>query len=112
MYTAQAPPRPVHRQFPGGPPLAGLAITSTVLFLTGLIASTAMAGKAFPSPFDSAASILAYFHGHQDAITVLAIRPARNNAVEVTARPASGGPPGNWRWTGRDGAWVVYIMPP
>src|SRR5215469_8739408 len=34
------------------------------------------------------------------AITVLAIRPARNNAVEVTARPASGGPPGNWRWTG------------
>ena len=25
MYTAQAPPRTLHRQFPGGPPLAGLA---------------------------------------------------------------------------------------
>jgi len=72
MYTTQAPPRPVHRQFPGGPPLAGLAVTSTALFLTGLIASTAMAGKAFPSPFDSAASILAYFRGHQDAVTVSA----------------------------------------
>src|SRR5215468_7115327 len=46
------------------------------------------------------------------AITVLAIRPARNNAVEVTARPASGGPPGNWRWAGRGGAWVAYITPP
>ena len=23
MYTTQAPPRPAHRQFPGGPPLAG-----------------------------------------------------------------------------------------
>ena len=72
MYATQAPPRPVHRQFPGGPPLAGLAVTSTALFLAGLIASTAMAGTTFPSPFDSAASILAYFHGHQDAITVSA----------------------------------------
>jgi hypothetical protein len=72
MYATQAPPRPVHRQFPGGPPLAGLAITSTALFLAGLIASTAMAGKAFPSPFDSGASILAYFRGHQDAVTVSA----------------------------------------
>ena len=70
MYTTQAPPRPVHRQFPGGPPLAGLAVTSTALFLAGLIASTVMAGKAFPSPFDSAASILAYFRGHQDAVKV------------------------------------------
>ena len=70
MYTTQAPPRPVHRPFPGGPPLAGLAVTSTALFLAGLIASTVMAGKAFPSPFDSAASILAYFRGHQDAVKV------------------------------------------
>jgi len=72
MYTAQAPARPVHRQFPSGPPLAGLAITTTALFLAGLIASTAMAGKAFPSPFDPGASILAYFRGHQDAVTVSA----------------------------------------
>src|SRR6266487_924313 len=46
------------------------------------------------------------------AIAVLAISPARNNAVAVTARPASGGPPVNWRWTGRGGAWVVYINTP
>ena len=72
MYTAQAPARPVHRQFPSGPPLAGLAITTTALFLAGLIASTAMAGKAFPSPFDPGASILAYFRGHQDAVKVSA----------------------------------------
>jgi len=72
MYTTQAPPRPVHRQFPGGPPLAGLAVTSTALFLAGLIASTVMAGKAFPSPFDPGAGILAYFHGHQDAAKVSA----------------------------------------
>jgi hypothetical protein len=70
MYTTQAPPRPVHRQFPGGPPLAGLAVTATALFLAGLIASTAIAGKAFPSPFDSGASILAYFRDHQDAARV------------------------------------------
>ena len=37
MYTTEAPPRPMHRQFPGGPPLTGLAAVSTVLFLTGLI---------------------------------------------------------------------------
>jgi len=72
MYTTEAPPRPMHRQFPGGPPLTGLAAVSTVLFLTGLIASTAMAGATFPSPFDSGASILAYFHGHQDAVKVSA----------------------------------------
>ena len=70
MYTVQAPPRPVHRQFPGGPPLAGLAVTATVLFLTGLIASTAIAGAAFPSPTDQAGGILAYFRDHPDAVTV------------------------------------------
>jgi hypothetical protein len=70
MDTAQAPPRPVHRRFPGGPPLAGLAATSTALFLAGLIASTAMAGTTFSSPSDPAAGILAYFHDHPDAVTV------------------------------------------
>jgi hypothetical protein len=69
MYTTQAPPRPVHRQFPGGPPLASLAVTVTALFLAGLIASTALAGTAFPSPSDPAASILAYFRDHPDAVT-------------------------------------------
>jgi len=69
MYTTQAPPRPVHRRFPGGPPLAGLAATATVLFLTGLIASTAMAGTTFPSPTGTGASILAYFRDHPDAVT-------------------------------------------
>ena len=70
MSTTQAPPRPVHRRFPGGPPLAGMASTSTVLFLAGLIASTAMAGTTFPAPTDSAGSILAYFSEHHDAVTV------------------------------------------
>jgi hypothetical protein len=69
MYTVQAPPRAVHRRFPGGPPLAGLAATSAALFLAGLIASTAMAGTTFPSPSGSAAGILAYFRGHPDAVT-------------------------------------------
>ena len=69
MYTAQAPPRPVHRQFPGGPPLAGLAATATVLFLAGLIASTALAGTTFPSPSDPATGILTYFRDHPDAVT-------------------------------------------
>ena len=59
----------MHRQFPGGPPLAVLAVTSTVLFLVGLIASTAMAGTAFPSPSDSAAAIVGYFRYHPDAVT-------------------------------------------
>jgi hypothetical protein len=71
MYTTEAPPRPVHR-IPGGPPLTGLAAVSTALLLTGLIASTAMAGATIPSPFESGASILAYFHDHQDAVKVSA----------------------------------------
>lgn len=69
MYTAQALPRPVHRRFPGGPPLAGLAGTSTALFLAGLIASTAMAGpRSRRRPIRPRAS--AYFHDHPDAVTV------------------------------------------
>ena len=59
----------MHRQFPGGPPLAGLAVTSTVLFLAGLIASTALAGTTFPSPSDPATGILTYFRDHPDAVT-------------------------------------------
>jgi hypothetical protein len=70
MITVQAPSRPAHRRFPSGPPLAGLALTATVLFLAGLIASTAIAGTAFPSPFDTGASILAYFNDHQNAVKV------------------------------------------
>jgi len=70
MYTTEAPSRPVHRQFPGGPPLAGLAAVSTALLLTGLIVGAAMAGRTFPSPFDSGASILAYFRGQQDAVRI------------------------------------------
>ena len=73
MYTVQAPPRSIHRRFPGGPPLAGLAATATVLFLAGLITSTAMAGTTFPSPTDPAASILAYFRDHPGAVTASAM---------------------------------------
>jgi hypothetical protein len=70
MYTTEAPPRQMHRQFPGGPPLTGLAAVSTALLLTGVIASSAMAGRPYPSPFDSGASILAYFTSHQNAVKV------------------------------------------
>jgi hypothetical protein len=69
MYAVQAPPRPVHRRSPGGPPLAGLAATTTALFLAGLIASTAMAGTTLPAPTGTGAGILAYFRGHPDAVT-------------------------------------------
>jgi len=55
----------VHRRFPGGPPLAGLVAVATAFLLTGLIAGTAVAGRTFPSPFDSGASILTYFGGQQ-----------------------------------------------
>jgi hypothetical protein len=40
------------------------------LFLVGLIASTAMAGTAFPAPSDPAAAIVGYFRDHPDAVTV------------------------------------------
>jgi hypothetical protein len=43
------------------------------LSLAGLITSTAMAGKAFPSPSGSSATILAYFHDHQGAVNVSAL---------------------------------------
>ncbi|WP_433223734.1 hypothetical protein [Microtetraspora malaysiensis] len=61
------------RQTDGGPPLGILAVVFTALFLGGIVVSTAMAGGAtFPSPFGSAAEILAYFQDHQDAVHVSA----------------------------------------
>jgi hypothetical protein len=83
MYTAEAPPRPVHRRFQGGgPPLAGLAAVSAALFLASLIIGAAMAKGTFPSPFDSGASILTYFRDHQQAV--------RSSGAEVSgSRPAS-----------------------
>ena len=59
-----------HRQGQGGPPLVGLAVVSTVLFLAGLIVSTAIAGRTYPSPFASASSIVEYFRAHRDAVRV------------------------------------------
>jgi hypothetical protein len=63
---------PHHRQRDGGPPLAVLATVSTGLFLASLIVGTAMAHKTFPSPFDSEATILAYFRDHHDAVRAMA----------------------------------------
>jgi hypothetical protein len=69
VTTAERTPR----QSDGGPPLGILAVVFTTLFLAGIIVSTAMAGgHTFPSPFGSAAEILAYFHDHQDAVRVSA----------------------------------------
>jgi hypothetical protein len=57
----------------GGPPLGVLAVVATILFVGGVIASTAMSGgHPFPSPFGSAPHILAYFRDHGDAVRVSA----------------------------------------
>ncbi|GAA5199629.1 hypothetical protein GCM10023322_75720 [Rugosimonospora acidiphila] len=69
MTTSERTPR----QADGGPPLGILAVVFTTLFVGGIAISTAMAGgDTFPSPFGSSPEILAYFHGHQDAVRVSA----------------------------------------
>ena len=54
-----------------GPPLVVLALASAALFAAGVIVSAA-AGAGFPSPYDSAAEIQAFFTGHGDAVRVMA----------------------------------------
>jgi hypothetical protein len=66
-------PERTPRQATGGPPLGILAVVFTALFVAGLAISTLMAGgDTFPSPFDTPATILAYFHHHQSAVRVSA----------------------------------------
>ncbi|MCU1459860.1 MAG: hypothetical protein JWL73_3952 [Actinomycetia bacterium] len=62
----------IHRQSTAGPNLAALAGISTALFLAGLIVGRAMGDATFPSPFDSSAVILRYFHDNRDAVRVSA----------------------------------------
>jgi hypothetical protein len=66
-----------HTQRPqtqGGPPLGVLAVVFTALFLSAIIISTAVGGgHTFPSPYDPATSILAYFHQHPEAVRLNAL---------------------------------------
>ncbi len=57
----------------GGPPLALVAGVFAALFVASLAATTVMAGGTFPSPFDDAARIQAYFAGERDAVRVGAV---------------------------------------
>ncbi|WP_067168507.1 hypothetical protein [Microtetraspora niveoalba] len=64
-------PETTRPQRNAGPPLGVLAVVFTALFLGAIAVSTAMAGGAtFPSPFGSAAEIVAYFHDNPDAVRV------------------------------------------
>ena len=56
----------------GGPPLGILAVVFTALFLTGVVISTALAGKTPPSPFGAQDDILRYFAGEHTAVRVSA----------------------------------------
>jgi hypothetical protein len=60
-----------HRQ--GGPPLPMLGGLSLGFLLISLIASTAIAGRAFPSPFSSSATIIGYVTQQHHAIAVQAV---------------------------------------
>ena len=54
-----------HRQ--GGPPLGGLAIVSTVLFVLGIVLAAALGGVVM-SPFASGPSIVHYFASQPDPV--------------------------------------------
>lgn len=54
-----------------GPPLLVVLLVSIGLFAASLIAGTVVAGNhTYPSPFDSAPKIAAFFAGHTDAVQV------------------------------------------
>lgn len=57
----------------GGPPLAPVAGVFAALFVASLVATSVVAGGTFPSPFDDAAGIQAYFAGERDAVRVGAV---------------------------------------
>ncbi len=50
-----------------GPPLVVLALVSAALFVAGAIVAAA-SGAGFPSPYDSAGEIQAFFAGHREAV--------------------------------------------
>ncbi|WP_163511432.1 DUF4386 family protein [Fodinicola acaciae] len=59
MTTTEPQTRPLP-----GPPLLAIGIVFVVLFLAGLVGATLAAGTTFPSPYDPAERILAYFAQH------------------------------------------------
>lgn len=69
--TASVPPQLSPAR--GGPPLALVAGVFTALFLASLVASSVLAAGTFPSPFNDAAGIQAYFAGERDAVRVGAV---------------------------------------
>ncbi|OLT05011.1 hypothetical protein BJF90_20170 [Pseudonocardia sp. CNS-004] len=75
-----------------GPPLVVLAAVSTGLLLAGLITSTVLAGTTFPSPFDAAGTVEAYFREQSAAVAVTAFAtfasavPLAIYAATVSAR--------------------------
>ncbi len=71
MSTQDRPGRDARAATHRGPPLVALALISAALFAAGVIVSAA-AGAGFPSPYDSAAEIQAFFAGHRDAVRVTA----------------------------------------
>jgi hypothetical protein len=54
-----------------GPPLVPVAVIATTLFVAGLVVG-AVGGGPFPSPYDSAPDVLAYFAGHRTTVQVAA----------------------------------------
>src|SRR6476620_2752431 len=71
MSTQDRPGRDARAATHRGPPLVVLALISAALFAAGVIVSAA-AGAVFPSPYDSASEIQAFFAGHRDAVRVTA----------------------------------------
>lgn len=67
------PSAPIRSPARGGPPLALVAGAFTALFVASLVASTALAGRTFPSPFDDDRTIQDYIAGQRDAVRVGAV---------------------------------------
>jgi hypothetical protein len=67
MSTPAAQPLPRHV----GPPLVPLAVIATILFVASLIVGVA-GGGPFPSPYDSATGVFAFFAAHRTTVEVAA----------------------------------------
>lgn len=91
MITESSRGRNGHRA-DAGPPLVVLAAVSTGLLLIGLVTSTVLAGTTFPSPFDAAGAVEAYFREQSAAVAVTAFStfasavPLAIYAATVSAR--------------------------
>lgn len=61
------------RRRPDGPPLGPVATVTLALSVIGVVLPTAIAGRLYPSPFESTSQIGAYFSAHPFAATVTAL---------------------------------------